>query len=344
MTEGAITFRDVHPQDFEAMHGLVTFWEVTRNLGTWPWPPDAEFTRKRCMPFEGDGFVWAVCANTRFIGTVSVVRGELGYMLHPEFHGKGIITRAVQDALDHAFDTLKLDEIHADIWADNLASRHILGRAGFVLTKETIDHAVARDALTESETYSLTRAAWLARNPPRIVTDRLVLRAIRREDAKDIVRIAGNFEVSKWLMPVPHPYELSDAHAFIYEVQVGAEGYVWAITQNEMMIGAIGIDEIVGYYLQPESWGCGLMSEAVAAVVAWRFDQDDLDRIRSGFFDRNHGSRRVLEKNGFRPVGQNMRFCEARGKDVPHHDMELTRTNWSALMPSEEYRNASAEG
>lgn len=56
MTVGAVTYRAVRPQDFDALHALVSLWDVTRNLGSWPWPPDPEFTAKRCQPFEGDGF------------------------------------------------------------------------------------------------------------------------------------------------------------------------------------------------------------------------------------------------------------------------------------------------
>ncbi|MEL6648265.1 MAG: GNAT family N-acetyltransferase, partial [Pseudomonadota bacterium] len=61
----------------------------------------------------------------------------------------------------------------------------------------------------------------------------------------------------------------------------GEEGPVWSITQDDRMIGVIGLDDIVGYYLQSESWGRGLMSEALAAVVSWRFSLGDLECIGS---------------------------------------------------------------
>lgn len=172
MTVGAFTYRAVRPQDFDALHALVSLWDVTRNLGSWPWPPDPEFTAKRCQPFEGDGFVWAICIDDALIGTVSVVRGELGYMLHPDHHGKGIVTQATRTALSHAFNDLGAMVVHADIWADNAASRHILTRFGFTLAVQEVEHALARDEPTDSETYKLTRAAWFSRNPPRLTTGR----------------------------------------------------------------------------------------------------------------------------------------------------------------------------
>lgn len=331
-----VAYRRVRPEDFDAMHSLVSEWEVARNLGSWPWPPDTAFTHKRCVPFEGDGFLWAICVADRLIGTVSVVRGELGYMLHPDHQGQGVVTCAVQDALCHAFDALNMRDVHSEIWADNAASRHILTQAGFTLSREYMDHSIARNEATASETYTLSHATWVSRHPPRLVTKRLVLRPLSKGDADDIVRIAGNYEVSRWLMPVPHPYAPSDAQAFLARVLDGEEGPVWAVTQEVQMIGVIGLDDMVGYYLQPESWGQGLMSEAVAAAVSWRFSLGDLDRIRSGFFDGNDGSRRVLEKAGFRPTGRDMSYSTARGEQVPHTRMELTRATWSALMRAPE--------
>ncbi|MEL6648266.1 MAG: hypothetical protein AAFQ05_11275 [Pseudomonadota bacterium] len=44
----------------------------------------------------------------------------------------------------------------------------------------------------------------------------------------------------------------------------------------------------------------------------------------------------MLEKAGFRHIGRDMSFSTARGEDVPHHRMELTRTNWTALMDAPE--------
>ncbi|MEX0281490.1 MAG: GNAT family N-acetyltransferase [Arenibacterium sp.] len=158
MTE--LSYRDFRPDDFVALHDIVSHWNVTSNLGNWPWPPDPEFTKSRCRPFYGDGFVWAIVANARVIGSVGVTTGELGYMLHPEAHGRGFISRAVRDALYFAFHDLEAGEVRADIWADNQISRRVLKRAGFVLIRQEILHAKARNEPTASETYRLDRESW----------------------------------------------------------------------------------------------------------------------------------------------------------------------------------------
>ncbi|MEL6410153.1 MAG: GNAT family N-acetyltransferase [Pseudomonadota bacterium] len=163
---GLISYRAMRPDDFEPMCAMVNHWEVVRNLGSWSWPPNPAFVRKRCQPFDGDGFVWAVCKDGVFIGQVAVVRGVLGYMLAPQHHGQGIMGRAVGDALEEAFAVHGVEEVTADIWADNEISRHLLTKFGFELTVEETVHALARNEMTASETYKLTSKRWQTLSEP----------------------------------------------------------------------------------------------------------------------------------------------------------------------------------
>lgn len=158
-----LVFRDLCADDADALHELVSRWEVVRNLGSWPWPPDRAFTLSRCRPFEGQGFSWGIFASGRMIGTVAVTDGVLGYMVHPDFQGQGVIKTAVPMALSEAFLDPSLLEIQADIWADNAISRRVLQGFGFTLRVQETAHALARDEPTASETWHLTRAYWQTR-------------------------------------------------------------------------------------------------------------------------------------------------------------------------------------
>lgn len=157
-----LTYRPLEAGDFGALHDIVSHWEVVRCLGSWPWPPDPAFTRGRCKPYEGDGEVWAILEDGAFRGTVALTDGELGYCLHPQAAGRGLMTRAVAETLPRGFTTFGWDRVHADIWADNAASRHVLQKFGFELEVEEIDHSVARGVPTASETWGLSRARWQA--------------------------------------------------------------------------------------------------------------------------------------------------------------------------------------
>lgn len=59
-------------------------------------------------------------------------RAEIGYMLSPDFHGKGIIPEAVNRLIRYGFDDLKLHSIEAVIDPENSASEKVLEKCGFV--------------------------------------------------------------------------------------------------------------------------------------------------------------------------------------------------------------------
>ncbi len=59
-------------------------------------------------------------------------RAEIGYMLSPDFHGKGIIPEAVKELIKYGFGDLKLHSIEAVIDPENYASEKVLQKCGFV--------------------------------------------------------------------------------------------------------------------------------------------------------------------------------------------------------------------
>ena len=59
-------------------------------------------------------------------------RAELGYVLHPDHHRKGIISEAVKAVLDYGFKTMGLHSVEANINPANTASEKVLEKAGFI--------------------------------------------------------------------------------------------------------------------------------------------------------------------------------------------------------------------
>jgi ribosomal-protein-alanine N-acetyltransferase len=86
-------------------------------------------------------------------------------------------------------------------------------------------------------------------------------------------------------------------------------GCAWVIEnrRSKTLLGAIRINEIekkarcgvIGYELHPGSWGKGLMSEALAAVVVCGHSEFNLNRLEAWTCPGNSASDRVLLKNGF---------------------------------------------
>lgn len=85
---------------------------------------------------------WAVALKEkpeRLIGTICLwhirkehYRGEIGYALHPDFWGKGIMKEAILTVIDYGFSVMKLHSIDANINPGNMRSAAILESVGFV--------------------------------------------------------------------------------------------------------------------------------------------------------------------------------------------------------------------
>lgn len=56
-------------------------------------------------------------------------RAEIGYMLLPEYHGKGIITEAIQETVKYGFEIMQLHSVEAIINPENLASEKVLQKS-----------------------------------------------------------------------------------------------------------------------------------------------------------------------------------------------------------------------
>ncbi|SHG75430.1 GNAT family N-acetyltransferase [Flavobacterium johnsoniae] len=87
------------------------------------------------------GINWAITlkGNPKLLGIIGYYRmqpenyrAEIGYMLSPDFHGKGIIPEAVNALLKYGFENLKLHSIEAVIDPENYASEKVLQKCGFV--------------------------------------------------------------------------------------------------------------------------------------------------------------------------------------------------------------------
>lgn len=151
-----LTYRDLMPHDAPALHSIVSQWSVVRQLGSFPWPADPDFSASRCEAYGGDGFAWGVFLSGALIGTVAIIKGELGYMIDPAHHRHGYGREAVRFALDHA----NLPYVEAEVWHDNAASLGLLHSLGFYVLHPSQHMSKARGALTDG-----FRLSWSAPLP-----------------------------------------------------------------------------------------------------------------------------------------------------------------------------------
>jgi len=166
-----------------------------------------------------------------------------------------------------------------------------------------------------------------------IKTERLVLRRPNMDDAVEIARHVGDWEVIKWLTAPPYPYSLTDAERFLND-DMSVETF--AITADGQYLGNVGLHGVpdstaleFGYWLGKPFWGQGFMSEATNAVVADHFDHLG-GVLLSGYLQGNVASATVLGKLGFLNTEIVMRHSAPWDKKMSLQRMELTAKVWQA--------------
>lgn len=113
---------------------------------------------------NNEGINWAITLKNdpKLIGLIGHYRikpehfrAEIGYMLLPEHHGKGIITEAIKETVKYGFEIMKLHSIEAVIDPENLASESVLQKSGFVKEAHFKENEYYEGRFLDSVIYSI---------------------------------------------------------------------------------------------------------------------------------------------------------------------------------------------
>ena len=144
-----------------------------------------------------------------------------------------------------------------------------------------------------------------------IETRRLILRPWREEDAAGLFSYASDPEVGPAAGWAPHE-SVEDSLRVLRTILMKPD--TWAITLRSSgePIGSVGIFPTdwpegkggpeIGYWVARPFWGQGIAPEAVRALVELCFSRG-AERVFCAHADFNAKSRRVIEKCGFRYLG-----------------------------------------
>lgn len=117
-----------------------------------------------------EGISWAICLknNPQLIGTFNLwnfqkenYRAEVGYSLHPEWQGKGIMREAMKLCLDYAFKQIQLHSLEANVNPDNAASINLLQAHNFVKEAHFRENYYYDGKFLDSAIYSLLASVHL---------------------------------------------------------------------------------------------------------------------------------------------------------------------------------------
>ena len=112
------------------------------------------------------GINWAITlkGNPKLIGIIGHYRiqpenhrCEIGYMILPEYNGKGIVTEAIKALLIYGFYDLQMHSIEAVIDPENHASERVLQKNGFVKEAHFIENEYYNGKFYDSVIYSLLK-------------------------------------------------------------------------------------------------------------------------------------------------------------------------------------------
>lgn len=114
-----------------------------------------------------------------------------------------------------------------------------------------------------------------------------------------------------------------------------------ALPHDDQLIGTCGFNEWspvhrwaeLAYDLARAHWGKGLMRQAVAAVLQWTFQQDQVDRVHAYVRVDNTRSQRLLESSGFVREGCLRGYRVCRGQPHDFYVYSLLRSDWAAKHP-----------
>jgi RimJ/RimL family protein N-acetyltransferase len=150
--------------------------------------------------------------------------------------------------------------------------------------------------------------------PLPILTERLVLRAYDMDDLDQLHAVLYSDDDAMRLLGGPR--DLAGTRAALERSmnQHDHAGYsFWPVLEREsgLLVGEAGLfplapdgpDIALGYAFGAAHWGKGYATEAARAVLVEAFGALGMDRVVAITREANLGSRRVLEKLGFRMEG-----------------------------------------
>ncbi|MFK7049098.1 MULTISPECIES: GNAT family N-acetyltransferase [Flavobacterium] len=120
-----------------------------------------------------EGINWAITEkpDDKLIGFLGYYRiqkenyrSEIGYMILPEYNGRGIATEAVQLILEYGFNQMGLHSIEAVIDPKNQASARVLEKLGFVKEGHLRENEYFEGKFWDSVIYAILKSEFNFKN------------------------------------------------------------------------------------------------------------------------------------------------------------------------------------
>jgi ribosomal-protein-alanine N-acetyltransferase len=121
-----------------------------------------EMIEKKLETNEGINWAITLKGNNSLIGFIGHYRikwehfrSEIGYMVAPDFQGKGIITEAIKLVVDYGFSEMNMHSLEAVIDPKNIASARALEKNNFIKEAHFKENEFFDGRFINSVVYSL---------------------------------------------------------------------------------------------------------------------------------------------------------------------------------------------
>ncbi len=178
---------------------------------------------------------------------------------------------------------------------------------------------------------------------PKLITERLLLKAITSADIPNYKKYFVDYEVIKHLSSsVPWPYPEDGVEQYLKLSIFPAQGinrWDWGLFLKEEpqeLIGGIGlwrpgVPENRGFWLARKLWGQGLMVEAAQAVNEHAFNELGFEKLIFSNALGNIKSRRIKEKTGAKFLSNRpAKFVDPT--IIEAETWEMTKEEWKKLQ------------
>ncbi|MBP6506902.1 MAG: GNAT family N-acetyltransferase [Opitutaceae bacterium] len=140
------------------------------------------------------------------------------------------------------------------------------------------------------------------------------IRPAELSDAADVQKYASDLRLHA-TCNLPSPYPEGGAVFFLtgaLKAQAAGEKYLFAVIHSSEFAGLMGLNDFnsaegtaeLDYWIALPFWGRGIATNAAALVIEHAFRNLGLKTLFSSILIRNPASRRVVERNGFKQIGE----------------------------------------
>lgn len=165
-----VVLRPITEDDWPAVHAWASQERACRFQA---WGPN---TVQQTREFVTDAArAWSCVPRTRLVFAVTLdgcvvgncvldlrgrAQGEISYVLHPDYWGRGLATAAARQLVQLGFDEHALHRIFATCDPRNTASAAVLGRLGMQYEGRMRETTLIRDGWRDSDLYSILVHEW----------------------------------------------------------------------------------------------------------------------------------------------------------------------------------------